>query len=297
MEGTLTMAAPATNSKATCPECGASLSATMRHCPTCRSDAGAPNVRRCRTDENLKALVARFDDAKARTSANNCEKEFSDLADMVEKKSGVIVAMPAQLAMALLQDPNLLYMNYEELVGANVRMPADFDNDRQRCGTVGVLFGTYGKHITYGALSLTEEGLPTYGDVHCRLRSVTIDKRTSFLETNSYRFVREHSIIPGDKLPAGYMACWQNRHILVLTKLADRLSTGQTESDWQALLIQSDGKNRQNDDFVEAQIYENFNRNAIESMVATTGKTLKKADKMFFKLAVSEFKRLGGTTK
>ena len=205
--------------------------------------------------------------------------------------------MPAQVAMALFQDPNLLYTNYEQLVGANVRKTADFDNDRQRCGTVGVLFGSYAKHIAYGALSLTEEGLPTYGDVHCRLRSVTIDKRTSFLEANSYRFVREHSIIPGDKLPAGYMACWQNRHSLVLAKLADRLSTGQTESDWQALLIQSDGKDRQNDDFVEAQIYEGFDRNAIESMVATTGKILKKADKMFFKLALFEFKHLGGTTK
>lgn len=291
------MASPVLSSQDTCSVCGAPLEATMRHCPTCRTDAGAPNVRRCRTDENLKALAARFDDAQARASASGCAKEFSDLADMVENKSGVVVAMPAQVAMALFQDPNLLYTNYEQLVGANVRKPADFDNDRQRCGTVGVLFGSYAKHIAYGALSLTEEGLPTYGDVHCRLRSVTIDKRTSFLVTNSYRFVRDYSIVAGDKLPAGYMAYWQNRHSLVLAKLADRLSTGQTESDWQALLIQSDGKDRQNDDFVEAQIYEGFDRNAIESMVATTGKKLKKADKMFFKLAISEFKRLGGTTK
>ncbi len=291
------MTSPVLSSQDTCSVCGALLSATMRHCPTCRTDAGAPNVRHCRTDENLKSLAARFDDAQARATASDCSKEFSDLEAVVKKKSGVVVAMPANVAMALLQDPNLLYTNYEQLVGANVRKPADFDNDRQRCGTVGVLFGSYAKHIAYGALSLTKEGLSTYGDVHCRLRSVTIDKRTSFLVTNSYRFVRDYSIVPGDKLPAGYMACWQNRHCLVLAKLADRLSTGQTESGWQALLIQSDGKYRQNDDFVEAQIYEGFDRNAIESMVSTTGKTLKKADKMFFKLAISEFKRLGGTTK
>ena len=291
------MASPPPIPQDTCSVCDAPLSATMRHCPTCRTDAGAPNVRCCRTDENLKALAARFDDAQARASASGCSREFSDLADLVENKSGVVVAMPAKVATTLFQNPNELYTNYEQLVGANVRKPADSDNDRQRCGTVGVLFGSYAKHIVYGALSLTEEGLPTYGDVHCRLRSVTIDKRTSFLEANSYRFVREHHIIAGDKLLAGYTACWEYRHLLVLAKMAGRLSTGQTESDWQAMLIQSAGKDRQNDDFVEAHIYEGFDRNAIESMVATTGKKLKKTDKLFFKLAISEFKRLGGATK
>ena len=96
------MASPVIGSQDTCSVCGVPLSATFRHCPTCRSDAGAPNVRRCRTDENLKALAARFDDAQARSSASGCAKEFSDLADMVENKSGVVVAMPAGVAKSLL---------------------------------------------------------------------------------------------------------------------------------------------------------------------------------------------------
>jgi len=231
------MASPVLSSQDTCSVCGAPLSATLRHCPTCKADAGAPNVRRCRTDENLRALAARFDDAQARASAIGCSKEFSDLEAMVKGKSGVVVSMPAGVARNLSEDPNFLYTNREQLVGANARKPAGPDNDRHRCAVGASLFGSYADRIVYGALSLTEEGLPTYGDVHCRLRSVTIDKRTSFLETNSYRFVREHSIILEDKLPSGYTSCWEYRHLLVLAKMADCLSTGQTESDWQAILI------------------------------------------------------------
>lgn len=143
----------------------------------------------------------------------------------------------------------------------------------------------------YGALSLTEEGLPTYGDVYCRLRSVTINRRTSFLETNSYRFVKDHNItLSTMKLPVGYAACWRQRRTLVLTKLSDNLSIGQTESDWQAILIRTDGQNRSNDDFVEAHIYEGFDSNAIESLVAFTKKAQSRAEKLDADLAVELFR-------
>jgi len=232
-----------------------------------------------------------------RVSGSGYSKEFSDLETIIKEKSGVVVSMPAGVARKLFDDPNSLYANYENLVGANIRRPADTDNDRHRCAVGGLLFGNYANCIVYGALSLTGEGVPTYGDVHCRLRSVTIDKRTSFLEANSYRFVRDHRIVPGDKLPAGYMADWEDRHSLVLAKLADRLSTGQTESDWQAILIHSDGQNRENDDFVEAHIYEGFDSNSIESLAAIPGKKLRREESLDLEIAISKFKRLRGKTK
>lgn len=284
------MASLALSPQDICSECGAPLSATKRHCPTCKADAGAPNVRHCRTDENLKALAARFEAARTRVIAIGCSKEFSDFTAMVKGKSGVVVSMSGGVARKLVEDPTSLYINYEKLVGANARKPADSNNDRQRCAVGGLMFGSYANLIVYGALSLKKEGLPTYGDVHCRLRSVTIDKRTSFLETNSYRFVREHDIVPGGKLPIGHMACWSQRHSLVLAKLADRLSAGQTESDWQAILIHSDGHNREKDDFVEAHIYEGFDRNAIESMTATPSNKLRRREKLDVEIAISKFR-------
>jgi hypothetical protein len=200
--------------------------------------------------------------------------------------------MPAGVARGLLDSPNDLYVNYERLVGAKARKPADFDDDRRRCAVAGTLFGSYAKSIIYGALSLTGHGLPTYGSVHCRLRSVAIDKRTSFLETNSYRFIQDRGIVLGDDLPVGFKASWEHRHSLALAKIADRLSTGQTESDWQAIIIHSDGINRENDDFIEAHIYEGFDRNAIDSMVPSTGKKLSRDERLDQCIAIDKFTQL-----
>jgi len=291
------MASQALNHNDICSECGAALLNTMRHCPTCRADAGAPNVRRCRTDENLKALTARFEAAQSRAYANGCSKEFRTFLEQTEKKSGVVVSMPARVARDILCDPREIYVNYETLVGDNIRKASGSTSDQHRCAVAGRLFGSYARYIIYGTLSLNEEGLPTYGDVHCRLRSITISRRTSFLETNSYRFVEDHQVSFGGSLPLGYMACWNYRHRLVLAKLADSLSIGQGESDWQALLVQSDGKERKNDNYVEAHIYEGFDRNAIESMVASSGKKMRKEDSLDLRMALSKFESLAGKTK
>jgi len=291
------MLSPITGSPDICSTCGATLSAVMRHCPTCRSDAGAPNVRYCRTAENMTALAARYDTAKSISSARGCSKEFDALEDIVKEKSSVVISMPSGVARKLFEDPYSLYANYERLVGSEIRRPADPYNDRQRCAVGGVLFGSYADSIIYGALSLSEIGLPTYGTVYCRLRSVTIDKRTSFLETNSYKFVKDHGIVAGSKLPDGYMACWEDRHRIVLGKLADRLSTGETESDWQAMLIESDGKSLENDNFIEAHVYEGFDNNSVESLTAVLGKKLSKEEKLDLDLAIEQFNRLRGKTK
>ncbi len=186
-----------------CLKCGARLSPSEAHCPTCRTDVGAPNVRRCRTDENLKALVGRLEDSRSQANASGCSREFSNLETVIKEKSGVVVSMPAAMARSLFDEPSSIYVNYEHLVGTGVRIPRDFDNDSHRCAVGGVLFGSYANSIVYGALSLTDSGLPTYGPAFCRLRSVAIDARTSFLETNSYRFIPDHSIRVGDRLPPG----------------------------------------------------------------------------------------------
>jgi hypothetical protein len=229
-------------------------------------------------------------------NAIGCSQEFIALETMVKDKSGVVISMLARVARNLFEDPNFIYVDYERLVGARARKPANPDNDRRRFAIGGLLFGNYADSIIYGVLSLTGGGLPTYGPIHCRIRSIAIDNRTSFLETNCYKFVRDHSVVTGDKLPVGYMACWDCRHKLVLAKLANSLSKGQTESDWQALLIHSDVQNRENDDFIEAHIYENFDKNAVESMVVFTDKKLSREEKLDSDIVMDKFKCLMGKT-
>ena len=285
-----------TGTEVKCSYCGAPISASLRHCTTCQADAGAPNVRACRTDENLKALTERFEDAQARASAKNCSREFSDFSSLIEHESGVVITMPARMARTLLEDPRELYVGYETLVGSKIRKPASIESDRQRWGVGGTLFGTYADKIRYGVLSLTAEGLPTYGDVHFRLREVAVANRTSFLETNSYKFVEDHDIRSGGEFPEGYGASWKDRHMLVLAKLADSLTKGQTRKNWQEILVVSDGKDRKNDSFVEAHIYEGFDRNAIESVVVPSDKKLSRGDKLDSEIALGKFSELSEKT-
>ena len=185
------MASSAPNNHDICSKCSSPLSAALRHCLTCATDAGAPNVRVCRTDNNLHALNTRYEVSKDRAREKECSDEFDELESLLKLKSGVVVAMTPAMARNLVEDPNSIYINYEKLVASQGRKPADSRDDRHRIAVGGILFGTFANSIIYGVLSLTDRGLPTYGSVHCRLLSITIDERTSFLEENSYRFVED----------------------------------------------------------------------------------------------------------
>jgi len=249
-----------------CPICGAPIVSLVEHCPVCRHYMGAPNVRECGAAPERSALKARAIQATGEARRAGLAKELAGLLSAVRKKSGVVVTMPARIACHLASDPRTLYCNYESLLGAAARTPALPQYDRQRRGVVGLLFGTYGPELRYGFLSLTNDGLDTYGQIHCRMRNVAVQRRVTFLETNSYLFVKKHEIKPDSPIPLGHRAVWGNRHLLVAAKLHASLHPGQTDSEWQSLLMQSDGANRGNDEFIEATVYGTFNIDAVEDM-------------------------------
>ena len=274
-----------------CPRCGSAYSGAERYCLTCENDLGAPNVREHGSSASRKALNNRGAEAERRARrSSKCWQELQNLSDAVKNRSGVVATMPAAVARNLVYDPRMIYENYETLVGARARRPPSLLNDKQRAAVVGLLFGTYGERIMYGILSLTNEGLPTYGDVCCRLRSVAVQDRTTFLETNSYRFVEQHRLSPsGPAAPPGHSAVWDNRHTLAIAKVAEFLPCGHCIADWQRLLVQTDGKDRAKDEFIEAHIYGSFDIAAVEEMIAPVNKQLSKEAKIDVKLALEQF--------
>lgn len=173
------------------------------------------------------------------------------------------VAVPAQVALNIVTDPNFQCVGYESLVGAGARKHAEFADDSQRKAVASVMFGSFGEKIVYGALSLSDRGLGTYGDVICQLKKQAVAKRTSFLEVNSYEFVKF-----GSDLPLGYRSNWENRGKLAAIKLheSNLIHSGQLPEEWDAVLLKSDGKNRNLDEFVEGHIYGPFNLYSIEKM-------------------------------
>lgn len=274
-----------------CPQCNSWLPDSDRYCLTCRHDVGSPNVRSAGSQSERSALKKRFEAAKRKARSRKLEQPFNNCRDTIDKNSSVVVAMPAAVARKLAEDPRELYVNIEKLVGAGVRCPPAPQDDRHRCAVTGFLFGSYGPKITYGVLSLNDEGLPTYGRVFCRLRNVAIQNRTSFLEENSFTFVRKHNLRLHSSIPEGYRAVWQNRHQLALAKISESLTTASGVSAWQKLLVYSDGKTRANDDFIEAHIYDSFDIGAVERMVVANTKGMSRNEKIDAKLAIERFKK------
>ena len=250
-----------------------------------------PNVRECAARLERDVLQKRFDDARSKALKNKAKNEWQLLATCVENESGVVVAMPAQIARSMASDPRTVYANYEALVGAGLRRPATQDNDRHRKAVASLLFGQADAQIRYGNLAISTETLGSYGDVSCRLRADAVKKRTSFLEENSYSFVLRHSIKAGDPIPPGYRAVWENRHKLALTKLGSRLKPGQRRDELRGLLVQSSG-DRSSDEFIEAHIYGGFTVESIETMtkVPKAGRTNRET-RMDVNIALSQFSK------
>lgn len=247
-------------------------------------------MRRCTLDCNKEALEKRYVTSKYKGNA----KKLLELEDLIIKKSGVVVSMPATTVRLLFDRPGKIYSNYENLVEENKRIPAAFSDDSKRCAVAGFLFGSYAKNIRYGVLSLTDKGLPTYGCINARLRDIAIMNRASFLEENGYDFVETHKLSFGSDIPLGYMSCWEDRHKLVVAKLQNQITDGQGEKEWQDMLIITNGS-RKSDNFVEVHIFDGFDRNAIDSLSA--GGKLNREDGFDYKIALLRFKEMRGKGK
>lgn len=250
-----------------CIKCQINAPDEIRYCPSCKRDLGAPNVRAAETSAERDALAKRVDSALARAKTEKRLPTVMSFRRSVDRESHVVVNMAPSFARSLVEDRRKVYANYEKLVGAELRTPATGADDRRRCAVDGWFFGSFGIKIVFGVLSLSSDGLPTYGNVACRLRDEAIDDRTSFLETNSYKFATIHKVQLADvTVPAGYRATWNTRADLALARIGDRVAKGTTRTDWESLLVVSDAKHRENDEFIEAHIYDSFNADSIEAI-------------------------------
>lgn len=272
-----------------CKNCGANLPESERMCPSCAADNGFPNVRECEIPSHISVLRERFNRAKEDADERGLTKEFTEMRQHVLDYAGVVVSLPLTVALSLVSDPRQIYVNYETLVATGVRQPAVPEKDRMRCKVGGALFGSYANKIVYGALSLTSEGLASYGAVHLRLKLSAIKERTTLLESNSYKIYENHTDDLAEEVK-GRHATWTHRDLLVMTKLANKLSKGQTRSQSQAILLYTDGRARHSDEFVEALIYGAFNIESVESLSTVALKHLDRNDTTMAKIILERFK-------
>ena len=251
--------------------CGSQISDVADRCSTCGTDAGAPNVREAQRPSEMAALENRFRDALARADAHDTRRETDDFARALERSSAVV-----NCELPFLKDfvtrPNLLFASYHRGVQAGIRKAAEGVRDRDRTTADALMFGSYSKDIEFAALSLKDTGLSSYGPYSLKLRNVAVEKRSSLLEENSFSFIRHHNLGFQVPIPPGYRSTWGERAKLAVAKLADFITCGMNETDFQSLVLLDTG-NRETDSFIEVHIFGTFDREAID---AVSGPKLKK---------------------
>jgi len=114
------------------------------------------------------------------------------------------------------------------------------------------VFGSKKHHdcLHYAALTLTEEGLPHYGECHILLREEMVAHRTSTFEENSAVHVDRF----GHKIGAGRRSDWAGRSRLCVAKLASRITNSTTAADFPALLLKA-APSSLDDEFVELHVF------------------------------------------
>ncbi len=269
-----------------CENCGSKIHNYSSTCEACNQANKTPNVFACSSSENIEVLKEKFR-IVVKEADNDSKLDLIELVDSeLTNHSGVVVSMPPHVLRGLVSNTSAIYANYEMLVEGGLRTPAFPGHDSKR-GVVGsTIFGSYAKEIKYGALSVDNKGVATYGSAFCKLKLVSVKSRTTFMQANSYKIFDEELI--NGKIPLGCTSDWNNKEYLVLNKLYKYIKVHQSVTDVLECLIQSDGIDRDNDDFIEAHIYGGFTKDSIESLELY--ENADRQDKIDFEIAINSLK-------
>ena len=251
----------------TCPHCDRPVEGYGPQCPTCDGFIGYPNVDEVEEPDERSALEQRYHDALEDASNEGADAVVADFKQAVDNAQAVINLSPRDLAFFLTSDSR--YEAYRKLIETGRRARADRKNDKHRSAVDGILFGTYDKDICTAALSINGEGLISYGSFAARFKEATIGHRASLLEENSFDFVKHHNCRPGEPLPQGYRATWNERGKLAVAKLGATISPTTNPAEFPRILLWTEG-NRETDRFIEVHIYGSFDRFAVHSVCGTS---------------------------
>ena len=248
----------------TCPECGHSTSITRRKCSKCRKEIWYPNVKLAELYVEQRALERRCACAKKKADKNGSSQRLKEFEEKVENTC-LVINMKEKLLLEFLRDTDKIYENYHVLARDEIYiLPPQIE--RIRIAVDGVLFPGFMDQIRFAALSLDGHGLKSYGGVSVRLDDTYLKESVSFLEENSFGFMKKHGIrVASPSTPKGYLAVWQTRGKLAVAKLAESVNNSTQEADFAKLMVKST-MDKNTDEFIEAHIYGEITREDFKSV-------------------------------
>lgn len=273
-----------------CQRCGSGIPDSVEKCPTCGHYAGPPNVRAALSADETSALNLRYDEAVERAKASGSYHQLLWLEE-AGKASFAVVNVGLDFLFSFVTNDKLLYSTYSLATRSEIRKPASRSDEEDRLAVEAKLFGGYSDDIRYAALSADGSGVKSYGAFTLKLRDIAIADRATLLEDNSFDFVEKHGIRLRQRTPNGYRATWEERHKLVVAKLADRISPSTSRAELPKILLRSAG-DRATDDFVEVHIFGAFDINAVESVTGNSSR-LSKEEQAMLAVVKARLQKLG----
>jgi len=116
---------------------------------------------------------------------------------------------------------------------------------------------------------------------------MAIQDRATVFEENSAKFMKNQLI--GGSIPYGHRSTWENRSMLGVAKLANRLTHLTSSTEFSKLIVNDTA----DPDFIEVHIYGPFNRRAIKHLSAN--KTVQKADRVLLRSVSRKLKEIRAT--
>lgn len=202
-----------------CQGCGAPFSRDLSVCPHCERPSLYPNVEDVDTAARHAALEVRYAAAKARAMRCGHTVEAEAL-EALGRASEACKALPAEDLARMALDDSRMGATYYGLVAGGCRIPGDDDFEVLRRIADAALHRSYGARITFAALSVGGRAPSNYGDGVIYFRESMIAHRATVFEENSALWVQRRT---GEleKAPDDSLACWGERHKLVVAKLVD----------------------------------------------------------------------------
>lgn len=272
-----------------CTNCGNTVPDHRRDCPSCGQDNGFPNVRLANSSEEKKALVARYQDARASAKARGVTKELDEFeAELATSR--MAISRPLTLILQLVDNERVSYVSFQRQVEAHALDPDTNIFDKVRVQYEEALYPHFSKEIIFGSLTLRDRGIRSYGPYCMIVKTEMIQKRASVFEENPHKFINHHRLLGNEPITPGYRADWDHRPMVAVAKLQPDISPGMTKADFPDVL-QKDFGGTDEADFVEVHVYGSINRNAIDTVVGPKPKV--HHDRIIWKAASERMTKLG----
>ncbi|OEC87658.1 MULTISPECIES: hypothetical protein [Methanobacterium] len=235
-----------------CKECGDSINPPSDICTICgKPTAIYSNIVFASEDE--PELKNRFSKCEAEYQ-NTGKKHYCDeLIKFLEENISVSINMRPESLINILSDPRIRYVNLHDNIRAKAIENLDSRIIAKRL-MVDSVFGIDGDKINYGALNLGTIGLISYGKCCVFLKNEEISNRVSFLEENSFSYVKGSWPSINLSIPYGIRALWHTVAILTLVKHHKEFLSSKLNKEVISNMILFSEVNRKSDRYIEAQI-------------------------------------------